>query len=138
MSQHKAISTVVLEGESLQQFEELVNALARHHRPANTAERGLINHMAAARWRQMRAWNIMRKALDTGLPAGPKVLRLEAQNRREFNSARGELKFLQDHRATLAGNCAEKNEIFQFEPNPKNGHSPTRTSQTATSTAEAR
>ena len=105
MSQHTAANNqahpVISAGESLTLFEDLTRALVTHHRPANPAERALVDRMAAARWRQMRIWNALRKALDSGTQAGPRVLREEATHKRQFNSARGELKFLQGHREDL-------------------------------------
>lgn len=118
-----ANSPVVVQGESQHHFNELVQALTTHFQPANPAERAQVDKMAAARWRQNRAWTLMRQALDSGSLAGPKVLRYEAQNRRLFNSARAELKFLQDHRATFTTGGNPKKSIFlRFAPNPTNGH----------------
>ena len=118
-----ANSPVVVQGESQYHFNELVQALSTHFQPANPPERAQIDKMAAARWRQNRAWSLMRQALDSGSQAGPKVLRYEAQNRRLFNSARAELKFLQVHRATFTtGGDPKKSMFLRFAPNPTNGH----------------
>ena len=119
-----ANSPVVVQGESQYYFNELVQALTTHFQPANPPERAQIDKMAAARWRQNRAWTFMRQALDSGSQAGPKVLRYEAQHRRLFNSARAELKFLQDHRATFTNGRDPKTSMFlRFDPNPTNKQS---------------
>ena len=136
-------STVLIDGESTQQFEEFLNALIAHYRPVTAIERGLLDTMAAARWRQMRAWSMLRTALDKGkIGENATILRYEATHRRQFNSALKELRSVKEHRdyaaqfADLllltnptpgATSCPEdleiENQKFQFTPSPTSGHS---------------
>ena len=57
--------TVVLPGEVDNRFVELTNALRHQLQPANEVEAELIDTMAMARWRQMRAASMQRKVTAT-------------------------------------------------------------------------
>ena len=56
--------TVVLEGESLQRFEQLLETITAEIQPRTSIEASLVETMAIARWRQMRVWGIQKAAFD--------------------------------------------------------------------------
>jgi hypothetical protein len=56
--------TVVLEGESEERFNALLEHYMQIHQPQSPIEAGLIEHMAVAQWRLMRAWGTQKLALD--------------------------------------------------------------------------
>ena len=56
--------TVVLEDESSETFIELLASYRQEHQPETPTEEALIENMAAARWRQMRLWNMETAGLD--------------------------------------------------------------------------
>jgi hypothetical protein len=56
--------TVVLASESRARFEALVDELLSEFRPITKAERTLVETMASARWRQMRAVCFQKNDLD--------------------------------------------------------------------------
>lgn len=55
---------VVLEGESQEEFDELLASYAEEHQPETPTERTLIESMAAARWRQERVWALETAAIN--------------------------------------------------------------------------
>ena len=56
--------TVVLAGESKEDFIELLASYQEEHQPETPTEETLIENMAAARWRQQRVWNMETAGLD--------------------------------------------------------------------------
>ena len=56
--------TVVLEGESHERFEQLLEAITAEVNPRTSIEASLVETMAIARWRQMRVWGIQKAAFD--------------------------------------------------------------------------
>jgi hypothetical protein len=50
--------TVVLEGESKDRFEEVLNGYIALIKPRSDAETALVETMTIARWKQMRIWGI--------------------------------------------------------------------------------
>lgn len=56
--------TLLLTNESRPRFDNLIASLAEHYGPANAEELACIEEMAAARWRQRRAWAISAALLD--------------------------------------------------------------------------
>lgn len=56
--------TIVLPGESKEEFIALLTSFQEEHQPETPTEEALIENMAAARWRQMRLWNMETAALD--------------------------------------------------------------------------
>lgn len=48
----------VIEGESHEEFLELLTSLYAEHKPRTPTEYGLVENMALARWRQQRLWSI--------------------------------------------------------------------------------
>jgi hypothetical protein len=54
---------VVLEDEKTEIFDEILADLTREFNPQTEAQRGLVETMAAARWRLFRIWNIERETL---------------------------------------------------------------------------
>jgi hypothetical protein len=56
-SRHAALAAaVVLEGESLSRFYQVLDFLISEFKPATASENILVENMAVARWRQMRIW----------------------------------------------------------------------------------
>ena len=51
-------TSVVIKGESHEKFQELLDSLVIEWLPFNFDEYALIEGMAVARWRQMRAWSL--------------------------------------------------------------------------------
>jgi hypothetical protein len=51
-------ASVVLRKESLEDYQEMLDAYTEQFQPANQAEFHLIEEMAAAKWRQRRLWDI--------------------------------------------------------------------------------
>jgi hypothetical protein len=47
---------VVLQNESEEKFQELLQSLCDHYQPATTVERELVKEIAVARWRLRRIW----------------------------------------------------------------------------------
>ena len=118
-------STLVLEEESTERFEKLVNSLMDEHQPRTFTELMLVETMAAARWRLYRIWGIQKSSLDRDMalqdPAvGPPavraalafrsspdtssslelLLRYEIAFDRQFTRALSRLKTLQSQRAS--------------------------------------
>jgi hypothetical protein len=54
---------VVLEDEKTEIFDDILADLTREFNPQTEAQRGLVETMAAARWRLFRIWNIERETL---------------------------------------------------------------------------
>ncbi len=52
--------TVVLPNESHKRFARLLKTLRTQLRPANEVERDIVECMAVARWRRLRAWGLER------------------------------------------------------------------------------
>lgn len=48
----------VIEGESHEEFLELLTSFYAEHKPQTATEYGLVENMALARWRQQRLWSI--------------------------------------------------------------------------------
>ncbi|MBI4908564.1 MAG: hypothetical protein HY820_33400 [Acidobacteria bacterium] len=57
-------SSVVLEGESIDRFTALIEALEAEYEPATPTEYTLVETMAVARWMQMRAWGFAKAEFD--------------------------------------------------------------------------
>lgn len=55
--------TIVLDGEDLEAFEQLLNSLTEQYTPAGPVESALIETMVVARWRQMRLWAMEKAGL---------------------------------------------------------------------------
>jgi hypothetical protein len=55
---------VVLAGESLEEFDELLASFLGEHQPETPTELDFIERMAIARWRQERVWNVETTALN--------------------------------------------------------------------------
>jgi hypothetical protein len=55
---------VVLEGESQEEFDELLTSYLDEHLPETPTERALIENMAVARWRQERVWTLETSAME--------------------------------------------------------------------------
>ncbi len=55
---------IVLEGESQEEFDALLDSYLEEHQPETPTERSLIESMAAARWRQERVWTLETAAMD--------------------------------------------------------------------------
>ena len=58
---------IVVKGESLERFALLLSALQDEFQPRTSAEHGLIETMAVARWRQMRLWNYETASLSDSI-----------------------------------------------------------------------
>lgn len=56
--------TVVLEGESYDRFDQLLQAFIDEVKPRSPREAALVETMAIARWRQMRVWGIQKAMFD--------------------------------------------------------------------------
>ena len=52
--------TVVLEGESKDRFQELLDGLIAEFQPGSTAETALVETMAIARWRYLRILSLQK------------------------------------------------------------------------------
>lgn len=58
-TRHGMLATsIVIEGESHEEFQKLVDSMLIEWKPANFDECALLEAMAVARWRQMRAWSL--------------------------------------------------------------------------------
>jgi hypothetical protein len=55
---------VVLEGESQDEFDELLASYVEEHQPETATERTLIENLAVARWRQERVWTLETAAME--------------------------------------------------------------------------
>jgi hypothetical protein len=55
---------IVLEGESQEEFDELLASYFEEHQPETPTERDLIQNMAVARWRQQRIWTLETAGLN--------------------------------------------------------------------------
>ncbi len=55
---------IVLEGESQEEFDELLASYLEEHQPETPTERDLIQSMAVARWRQQRIWTLETAGLN--------------------------------------------------------------------------
>ena len=72
---------VVLENESEQCFDDLVNEHSARFAPADGVEFGMIEEMAAAYWRMRRAWAIENRLMEKALrnqPPGDEAARIAA------------------------------------------------------------
>ncbi len=71
--------TIVLDAESAARFDQLRLELHKALQPRNAAETALVENMAAARWRQVRAMSLRKATLDRdfarNVTAGPTSLR---------------------------------------------------------------
>lgn len=97
--------TVVLEGESMDRFEELHAALMAEFQPALPPS-ALVDTMTMARWRHMRVLGIQKAGFDLEMmrQASP-----DSEAHRAANPAPQPL-------------TVDKNSIFPTEPNPKIEH----------------
>ena len=60
---------VVIQGENIEEFEDLKRSLYEDHKPANTMEQLLVNEIAENYWRLMRARRLETELLDRDLEA---------------------------------------------------------------------
>jgi hypothetical protein len=56
-------NTLVLDRESKERFQTLLQNLTNEHEPSTETERVLVETMAVSRWRQMRIWGIEKNIL---------------------------------------------------------------------------
>ena len=56
--------SVLLEGESVDRFCELLASLHADFQPSSGIESSLVESMAVARWRQLRVWAIEKSGID--------------------------------------------------------------------------
>jgi len=56
--------TIVLEGESEERFNALLEDFMQTHQPQSAGEAALVQQLAAAQWRLMRIWGAQKLALD--------------------------------------------------------------------------
>jgi hypothetical protein len=128
--------TVVLDGEDPEAFATLLGGYVEHFQPTDCVELALVEEMAAANWRQHRAWAIEAEMMNqasarlqspiaiqriahgfTTLAAGPELAlmhRYETRQSRMFQRA-------------LSNLLAIRKERAQNEPNPdfEQGQDPT-------------
>ena len=89
-------ATIVLDGEDPERFQELLDDLLADFSPQTSLEFCAIEEMAAAKWRQRRAWHIETVALNEAeaeCPGGPPGSRtrqawrkLHSRHDREFEN----------------------------------------------------
>ena len=144
--------TVVLDGESVERFQELLDAFQAEFQPQSESEHVLIERLATARWRQLRAWAIQNDAFNREMSRhdGPPVLRAALAFRRLSDHSRTlhlalryettfdrqfarALKAIENVRARRASSRASNSTFengpgeklfLQNEPSPNIGHSP--------------
>ncbi len=56
--------TIVLEGESEERFNALLEDYMQTHQPQSASEAALVEQLAVAQWRLMRVWGAQKLALD--------------------------------------------------------------------------
>jgi hypothetical protein len=56
--------TIVLEGESEERFNSLLDDYMQTHQPRSPSEAALVAQLAVAQWRLMRVWGAQKLALD--------------------------------------------------------------------------
>jgi hypothetical protein len=124
-------STVVLEAEDGEEFQEALAALVARFQPADPVELGLVEEMAAAQWRKRRSWAIetcmMNTAVHaaqaggpveritqafTGLAAGPELALLHRYETRQTRM----------YQRALQNLLALRKEKAPNEPNPNSEH----------------
>ena len=87
--------TVILPDESEDRFQLLRNGFMDEFQPYTQAQNTLVETLATARWRQLRAWGAQKTALDRGMadqdpaarPPQFLLLRYEIAFDRKFNRA---------------------------------------------------
>ena len=63
-------STLVLKGESISDFENLLDSFEAEHCPSTATEEALVRQMAMAQWRRRRLYHIEAGFFNVGLIRG--------------------------------------------------------------------
>jgi hypothetical protein len=66
--------TVVLDGEDVEAFTQLLQALTEQFNPSGPVENALIETMAVARWREMRLWAMEKAGLAHQIALEPEAV----------------------------------------------------------------
>lgn len=65
--------SIILPGESIDRFNQLLNGLLDEHQPQTKSQREVVITMAVARWRQMRTWAIQKYDLSREMTKYPNL-----------------------------------------------------------------
>lgn len=145
--QHSLLARcVVLEGESLNNFELLMQQHVRRFQPADGVEFGMVEEMCAAYWRLHRAWAVETRMLDNQisnqppsptrdpldhiadafnhLAASPGMALLQRYQARLHLISQRALRNLILLRTIGQPNEDPPNEDLPFEPSPISAHTP--------------
>jgi hypothetical protein len=123
---------VLLQDESPEVFQEMIDAHLRRFLPADAVESGFIEEMAAAAWRLRRAWAMESRMLDNQVAAettGDRLDRMAAVHADPTAQQSLDRLLRYESRLHLMYQRAFHNLLLvrtlqlPNEPSPKNGHS---------------